>query len=348
MLLSEVSWLTWLRRTCHCNTGKKKTKHVGLIRHNEYIGITTAVKENHLASVNAGRARTHTWHRQHPTSYWGQHSGQSTVQSTSSAQAISIYQTYHFNKEAVEQGFHRHSLDTDQAELSDLFTKPVPRQVLETRAAHRICNCRAVDIHTRSHIYCWWSEVNVHNYESQSKVNKGFNSQNKETSQYHPEGRKSATTNPFAAHLSWGDCLEAKKSITQKLELRLQIQKGQWTSGSVKIYTKVKEPKVLNPRIMKGKGSGWTRDRPKSCKTFLNLKLENLKTRQPGQRDNNYAISTDYIKFDFSQLPETNSDQTRKYSKTLWIHQAVLSWPPEPTLTCDLVMQCNLKTDHQW
>ena len=42
-----------------------------------------------------------------------------------------IYQTYHFNKEAVELGFVDIRWLSTKLNISDLFTKPVPRQVLE-------------------------------------------------------------------------------------------------------------------------------------------------------------------------------------------------------------------------
>ena len=43
-----------------------------------------------------------------------------------------IYQTYHYNKEAVELGFVDIQWQHTSMNIADLFTKPVSRQVLET------------------------------------------------------------------------------------------------------------------------------------------------------------------------------------------------------------------------
>ena len=117
-------------------TQSKKLKHVGLSsEHNEYMGITAAVKRiiwlRQLLEEIVGTALEAL---QHPTIIFGDNTQANRLcrEHFISPGNQYIYQTYHYNKEAVELGFVEIQWEHTSMNIADLFTKPVSRQVLQT------------------------------------------------------------------------------------------------------------------------------------------------------------------------------------------------------------------------
>ena len=116
-------------------TQSKKLKHVGLSsEHNEYMGITAAVKRviwlrQLLADLGVTPEIAES-----PTVVFGDNTqaNRMCLEHFVSPGNQYIYQTYHFNKEAVTLGFVSIRWLQTKMNVADLFTKPVSRQVLDT------------------------------------------------------------------------------------------------------------------------------------------------------------------------------------------------------------------------
>jgi hypothetical protein len=115
-------------------TQSKKLKHVGLSsEHNEYMGITAAVKRlvwlrQLLEELGVTPEILET-----PSIILGDNTqaNRLCLEHFISPGNQYIYQAYHFNKEAVELGFVDIRWIQTKLNIADLFTKPVSRQVLE-------------------------------------------------------------------------------------------------------------------------------------------------------------------------------------------------------------------------
>ena len=116
-------------------TQSKKLKHVGLSsEHNEYMGITAAVKRVIWLRQLLSELMVTPEITENPTVVFGDNTqaNRLCLEHFISPGNQYIYQTYHFNKEAVALGFVSIRWLQTKLNVADLFTKPVSRQVLES------------------------------------------------------------------------------------------------------------------------------------------------------------------------------------------------------------------------
>ena len=116
-------------------TQSKKLKHVGLSsEHNEYMGITAAVKRVVWLRQLLSELMVTPEIIENPTVVFGDNTqaNRLCLEHFISPGNQYIYQTYHFNKEAVALGFVSIRWLQTKLNVADLFTKPVSRQVLES------------------------------------------------------------------------------------------------------------------------------------------------------------------------------------------------------------------------
>ena len=112
----------------------KKLKHVGLSsEHNEYMGITWAVKRVVWLRQLLEELDVCVEVQENPTLVLGDNTQANRLarEHFISTGNQYIYLHYHFNKEAVELGHVEVRWLQSKLNLADLFTKPVPRQTME-------------------------------------------------------------------------------------------------------------------------------------------------------------------------------------------------------------------------